>query len=187
MVHWGGLGQLEPSGGWRHAYPPEPPRGHPGSSRVCWQQGHGNSQGLAVASTQRRSHLSKPPGTSCERRTAGAHGGHAPSHASVAASLGAPARDRAAAPRGRSKNQGRRRGSSSVSRRLGRVWACPDAPRGGNNMGACARSFPGCSTRCTPLARRLPTTTCPWCITASRRGGGAAKRCLVRPWWGWRP
>ena len=104
--------------------PQSNPDDAPGIQTVCWKKGHGNSQGLAVETTQRRSHLSKPPGTAYDRGNTGADCGHAPSHQSVAESLGAQSRERAAAQSGLSKKKVSRRGLSSMSRLLCRSWAC---------------------------------------------------------------
>lgn len=178
---------LDPSGGWRHAFTPERPRCPPGSRLVCWQKGHGHSQGLAVEITQRRSPLSQSPVTACARRNAGADCGHSSSPQSVAESLGAQSRKRAAAPSGQSKKKVNSRGLSSRSHLFCRLLACTYSQHGGPNTGVCARSCPCCSKRFTPSARSIPTTTFPCCITASRRCIVASKRWWLHPCWGSRP
>jgi hypothetical protein len=165
----------------KHVDTPEQPRWERSSRLLGWKEGHSNAQGLAVAGMPRRSPLSQPPGTAGDRRNAAAAGDHAPSHPSVAESLGAQSRARAAAPRGRSKKKRSRRGPSSVSRLLWRLLVSTYAQRGCNHTGACGRSWPCCRSRCTPSGPSIPTLTFLWCLTASRRCVVACQRSFLRP------
>jgi len=70
---------------------------------------------------------------------------------------------------------------SSQSCPLWRLWAGISWRLGASHKGPWPRWWPSATRRSRPISVRSPTTPLPWGITGRRRGGGAGKRCLVRP------